>query len=720
MNNRKVLRAKRLLIPLVLSVVVLLLWLGAIDARAQSDYFLIPAVIYDHEVWSDPGGNAGGGFLVSGNSLSMDGSCTYDGGWTDCGAAMAVARPLDVDAVLGFVIDWSDATVDTQTHARPQAFGFDLSGNGSVFGGNSGCANVALCPSPYTGRWCMTDVDPGALTHLDCDEEPDIWLTDAVTGTNDSLAVYGTNTTGGTLDLFIDVELYWLVLECPEGHLPDGNNICQEYIPPPATGPVDPGATCSFNYTSTITTTNGTGTATYSYTVPANLVANYSFEDDDGAYPSNWTVWGYEPPIGVFTPLFYGSGIFDARTGLDYVRLGRDFNYQLIQDMTLYSGGIYQAGFYYKCGAAGGSCSAFNAANLNWGGTQVASVLLNPSTPITIYQAISGTRATGGGSAWLTLEMFGSTFYDDEIFVDDLFIWPVDESGDILCDPDYYPVPPGQPVTSTVPSDQCAIVFGGLCFPTVGDASCWDCQRPTSLIQIGEWIAWLLCQIRNLFFCHLYQWILVTANWITGLYQNIVLFFQWIPTVMQNALSWLGNVWDTGIGWINEVWGRVVTGFTNWLRVLVQNILNSSFVQAVFNFVAGVSYVWDLFVSLIELFLDMLQAIYNGILDLISLVINLVLAVREALLAEAYDWDFLPGFSGETEVEISREAAIADEGGATWSETQAIYIFLMALGAGDAVLAEFGIQYIQFLIIGAISIGLIWWTLRKWEYILPV
>lgn len=717
-------KATRLVIPIVMGLALVFVVLIS-PAYAQSDYFLIPAVVYDYEPWSDPGGNAGGGFLVSGNSLSMDGNCSFDGGWTYCGAGIAVQRPIGVDAVVGFVVEWYDATVETQTHASPQAIGFDLSGNGSVFGGQSGCAVSAACPSPYVGRWCMTDVDPGDLEHLDCNEEPNIWSSEAVTGTNDSLVVFVVQSSGGTLDIEIDIETYWLVLECPDGHLPDEENVCQEYIPPPPTGPVDVGATCSFNYTSTITTTNGTGTATYSYTIAANLVANYSFEDSDGVNPADWTVWGYEPPIGIFAPLFYGSGIFDARTGLRYFRPGRDNHVVLIQDMPLYESGVYQAGFYYRCGASGGSCSSYNSANLNWGGTQVASVLLHPSTILTTYQAISGTRVTGGGSAWLQMELTGPMMDNDEIFVDDLFVWPVDESGEILCDPDYYPVPPGQPVTSTVPIDtNCSIQFGDICFPAVDDSSCWDCQRPTSLLELGRWISWLVCQVRNLFFCHLYHWLLALGNLVLGVFGNVFSFLNWLAGLPNTALAWLGGFWQDAINWVGgawqniwawvgNVWSTLATGIRTFFHSLLQRLLDTPLVQFLYGVLSRLELILEFGAAAFTWFINALQTLGRGIISLIELVIDLFQSVIQAFIDPEYDWSLVPGANPDGGF------LPGDLGGDGPSPQKVLWLILLGLGTLDASIGDLGVSSLQYVPIGLLSIGLVLWTLKKWEFILP-
>lgn len=55
-----------------------------------------------------------------------------------------------------------------------------------------------------------------------------------------------------------------------------------------------------------------------------------------------------------------------------------------------------------------------------------------------------------------------------------------------------------------------------------------------------------------------------------------------------------------------------------------------------------------------------------------------------------------------------------------WTDTQIMYIFLLGVATGDSILGYFGMGYIQWLIIGAMAFGLVLWTLRKWDVILPM
>jgi len=726
--NKTILRAKHLALSVAIGLAMFYgLMASASSAYAQADeYFLWPANVYYYE----PFVTTGSSFSVSDNDLLMTGSCTSGGGWTSCGAGVAVTRPTsdEVDAVLGFIVDWQNASVSSQTHPRPQAMADDVSGAGTFLMGSQGCAvsGGANCVTPYEKRWCITtDTRADELDHLECDETPNHWDVDAepVTSTLDSLTFFVTNTAGGTRAILIYVSMYWLVLDCPEGHSPNEDNICEEDEPPPPppptpTGPVDVGATCSFNYSTTITATGGTTvTEEYSYTVAANLVQNYSFEENDGTSPANWTAVGYDPPLGVFALLFYGSGIFESRTGVRHVRPGGDDGVMLSQDMPVYANGVYQVGFHYRCSEFDG-CSFYNAATLNWEGNAVATAQLGSTHSPTYYIPISDTvvSAGGGGSAWLAMELFGpiANWEDDEVLVDDMFIFPIDEDGEILCSPEYYPIPPGQPITTTAPTG-CAITYAGLCFPPVMDTSCWNCQRPRSIVAIGEWLLWLFCGIRNLFFCHLYNWFLALGNWVTGLWNNLLVLLRWLPTVGQAIVNWGAQGINSTLAWLGDMWTNVVNGATAWLRTLVQNILNTQLVQAIYNFVGGVGYVWDLFSALVALFVYMLGSLFQAVVNVVELVIGFIQAVSDALTGdEVYSIaEFFPGVLPD---ELSRSSVMETNGPA---EEKALYLFLLSLVWFDDTLGTLGLAYAQWLIFGVAGVAVILWTLYEWKQVIP-
>lgn len=562
----------------------------------------------------------------------------------------------------------------------------------------------------------MTDIDPGDISHLGCGEYPDIWTSEAITGTNDSMVVYVVNRSGGTLDIIIDIQLYWLVLECPSGYVPNEENICVEDEGPPPPPPVE-FPTCSFSYTQTITTTTGTGTASYSYTVSANLIQNGSFEDADsgGYFPAHWTFSSDIPPL---SNSWWGSSPLIAYSGNRYMDSYQQHQfYKLVQDLTLYSSGQYRAGFYAR--PSGHYLNAFGQVRMLWGGSVVAQSAIITNT----WQVFSGTRATGGGAAWLEMAYFslvpGS---NTDVYGDHAFIYPIDENGDILCSPEYYPVPPGQPITTTVPSG-CAIQFGDVCFPQPEDSSCWNCQLPINFFDIGRWITWLVCQVRNLFFCHLYSWILALANLVIGVFSNLFSFLSWLAGLPNTALAWLGGVWQNVITWVGSAWqgiwtwagtvfGNLLTSIRVFFHSLIQRLLEIDLVRVIYRFLEFQGILVQVFYRLLLWIVHLIEVLLTAIFTFVLVLWDLAVATFEALTTPAYDWSMVPGASPDGGF------LPGDLGGDGPSPQKILWLFLLGLGTFDATLGDLGIAPFQFVVIGLMAFGLVMWTFKKWDQIL--
>lgn len=453
--------------------------------------------------------------------------------------------------------------------------------------------------------------------------------------------------------------------------------------------------------------------------------------------------------------------IQDARTGSRFIRPGGDNHLSVHQQIELQRNGVYQYGLYYKCGRTSGACSDVpgTGVGLAWNNIGFGGVMLSSSHSPTSYQTISFTHIVNnhesGANVWF--EMWGpvASWQEDEIFIDDAWVFPVDEDGELICDPSFYPVPP--PISSVPPVNPCEAHYGNVCFPPVLDVSCWQCIRPVNWLSFGEWISWLFCHIRNLFFCHLYHWLLMINNWVVGIFSNLLSFLQWLPGAfngfsgfaaqmwnwllswiagrwnnvvdfvnwLPSAVNWVGawlaNIWNAAWEWIGGLWGRITTGFVNYLRLLFVNLLNSSLVQTVYQFILGLGYAWDFFMGMVQFFINTARNLFLALVQVVVLFWDLVNAIRLAFFTTAYEWDFM-----DLDIsQVSREAAMEDmqsrspESG-FWTDTQIMYIFLLGVATGDSILGYFGMGYIQWLIIGAMAFGLVLWTLRKWDVILPM
>lgn len=700
-------KIQRLLLPIFLAFgLVAFFWLS-VTTTAQANYFLYPVPsVNDYQEY--PNGSTVD-ITPSNNGLIVEvsGNCGSGTGSSFCGVDLDMGRTSALD-VQGLVVDFVSTSLGSEVSFEHRVSPSD------IITDVIGAYNGFFGDTPATVRNCRTNVDSGDISHLGCD------YTEAFIIGAEGTGAAAQNYRGAGPYLFnsstskafsLEARIYWLVLSCPDGSSPDVNNICQEDEPPPPPSyPYDPAATCSFNYTGTITTTTGTtGTATYSYTVPANLVQNWGFETADagGFFPQSWTFNASPPPLA---NTWWGDSGFIAKSGTRYLTsYAQANNYQLLQDMTLYSSGRYMAGAYVRPHTDYASSSA--SLTMRWSGAPVV-----VAVPITnTWHAITGTRLTSGGSAWLGLYYYSAspgTIAD--IHIDDIFIFPVEETGDdILCDPAYYPVPPGQPVTTTIPTGNCTYPIGNTCYPNPVGTTCWQCELPDSWLLIGQWISWLLCQIRNLFLCHLWDWIQRVANIVMGVFDNIYAFVVWVASIPNTVLAWIGNAWNAAVNWLANIWANLVSGIRNFFYSLIRNVLQLSMVQTLYNLSQWVEMILSLGSQLITWFLNTIRAFVTGIVDFFMLIIDLITAVVQAFFAPSYDWSFVPGASPDGGF------LPGDLGGDGPTPQKILWLFLLGLGTLDASLGDLEIAPFQFVVIGLLSIGLILWTLKKWDQLLP-
>jgi hypothetical protein len=708
-------RIKFLLLSLVLGTVPVLLFLSPQPVQAQATYYLFPAVITDTLGFTY--NETGTVIDVAGNLVSVSGTCQHTWpSWDSCGVYVALQRAgLDV---AGLVYDWQ-----LKTTARPAVNALNTTG---VAIGTASILDLHISEEiangtvPPTERWCATEIPTLDLDDLDCDLIFDDEWDDDATGSTSNRNATSVSGQGDTnhYPFAITVNFWWIVVGCPVGWSPAGIYCVEddEPEPPPIYLPYDPATNCNFNYTATITTTEGTtGTAHYSYTVPANLILNYSFEDADasGLSPAWWTFNSDVPPI---VNDWWGNSPLVAHLGNRYLASYQQSNqYELIQDLPLYAAGRYMAGIYIKP-YSGYWQHAISAVTMRWNGSPVVTGYAITNT----WNVMTGTRIAGTGSSWLEIDYYtlvpGSLA---DIYADDVFIFPVPETGDsILCEPEYYPVP--EPITTTLPTGGggCAVTYGGLCFPAVLDASCWDCQRPASILQFGDWILWLFCGLRNLFFCHLYNWILVFMNWLSGVWEHVVVFFRYLPKQIVATAAWARTTVINAGDFIVGMWNEFVSDGLNFFRALLLNLLNSSIVQSIWNFVSGVDYLWQTAQALVGLFVEMVRNVFRGLVDFMELLIAMETSVRDAIAGtESYDLtEFFPGGTGLRSGEFSRESLAELDGP---DEEKALYLFLLALGWFDATLPALGLEYAQWAIFGVVGIVVVMWTLNEWKQIIP-
>lgn len=244
---------------------------------------------------------------------------------------------------------------------------------------------------------------------------------------------------------------------------------------------------------------------------------------------------------------------------------------------------------------------------------------------------------------------------------------------------------------------------GGIPAPIVGTAGeCLDCSPPTNFWSLTAWVAWLGCLLTNLFTCNLYYWILDVINTIYGIFQWVASFLAWLPTIWQAGLSWLGSIIDSFSSALGNFVSGVWEAAKSWFFSVFSNVLNSNFVQTVWSYVTNASSFWELVKGFIVSGINLLKQIFSQIVDTVGLVFDLVEGVVAAF--------------GQTPPEISDLFS-------TGNEETILVIVLLGLSGGDSVFAAFAgdvMDWLTPIVLGLLAIGVIAWTLKVFQDILPI
>jgi hypothetical protein len=486
--------------------------------------------------------------------------------------------------------------------------------------------------------------------------------------------------------------------------MPPDSDTCAD-VEPPEPEPLPLGGYCTF--TTTITTTAGTTetapiTSTVTYTRDANLVNNHSFESGSGT-PDSWDFLN-EPAA----QYWLANG---ARTGGRAVWNTDD--YQLIQRLPDY-GGYYRMGFYAACppAAAGGDCDGESAA-IQMGGASVASTggYVLSST----HQAISGTYSSAGVSSWVYLDFNPpGDQYGGNIAVDDVFVWPTDADGNQICDPDAYDPPTDDELTPPDPLPN----PGGDDIPLPdGDprsVTCYECTRPANVIQVGHWIGYLGCLIKNLFTCSLKIWVYNVTNSVLGIWRNVRLFFVWIGDGINLILAWGGGAIESGWGYASGIVSNLWAGLRNIPRSVIEYVYQSDLVQWVWQRLDVLRALYPLAVGFIEALIQVFIDLGEAVIHLIDFLRETFTAIRDAFTAEYYEIVVVTD-DGEVIDTILPDQMFAD--GANL--TKVLWLVLSAVSVLDQIVGMYQFEFALIVPVGGLALVTLFWTLRTWEKIIP-
>lgn len=422
---------------------------------------------------------------------------------------------------------------------------------------------------------------------------------------------------------------------------------------------------CSFVTTTTVTDTEGvTTTETITYTRPANLVPNPSFEESDNGYSPN----GWETVVAgsqQYAPPFYQVSESLARTGSASVFDGWEF--ELHNPLPLFASGSYEVGYYARC--IGSPCPTDGAVTSLWG---LASLATSQSLTST-YQVFTDTISSGGGSQRLVIRFNEGS---GTVAVDDVYVIPVDEAGALDCSPEYY-----EPYDPDEDSPDALIGIGSTPLPTGGAGStCYYCTSPNSLYEtsVSYWIAWLGCVIRNMFSCSLRVWLLRVSNWTAGVVQILLAFLTWIPQTAQSGANWILSTVVTAIPG-----SVVVTTGTNMFDVLI---------------------------AIIDLIRSLIVVLSSLMLGVIGKVIGFATAVTGAFQVEPYEFELGTTAAG-IDGSFNLDSGLATAGPNT---DKMMWLFLTVLGLIDQRVIG-GNAEIFSIAVGAVSLLIIIWTVTWWK-----
>lgn len=495
----------------------------------------------------------------------------------------------------------------------------------------------------------------------------------------------------------------------------------EEPEPPPDPGPDQPintSATCSFSQTVVFTDSNGQGgTYPVTVTVPANLVQNYSFEAETNDTPAGWsfynTTGGYYPDPQWYPSAAGGAWAYDPLNGVRHIAgwnyLGgvsnNDPSWDLGTNVELNRAGEYLTGFYAHCVATSG-CTSYIDMYFN------GELLVEPSSISGDYLPYTSTQTLSGGQSWLNLNFVSIGSSNKTILLDDVFVFPSDGAGGVLCEREYYDIPEVAPTT-------CMRDDLGNCIPipqTGAGSVCYFCTMPNgqSLFSVPHWIAWLGCVIRNLFSCSLRIWLMNVVNAVNGATGYLRAFAAWLPTVGQDWVDWyagqvipairpLTTLLDSSTSYLSALvtWlPTTVQGYVNWYAAQVVPALQ----PVVVIYESGTN-IFDLLIAFLIVLVRAIQAIIVVMLSLIGMITDLIAAVVAGLNTPAATIELPDG------TRTIEESGLAVAGP---SPDKILWLFMVGLTLIDQdVVPRFG--QILILIVAVGGVGAIWWTIRYWE-----
>lgn len=441
------------------------------------------------------------------------------------------------------------------------------------------------------------------------------------------------------------------------------------------------------NFTTTITSTNGSGsiiTATEVYSQPANLLTNPSFEEGSGS-PAGWQDNGS-----------IGYWVFGGRTGSQAIR---NYPTQLRQTVKLRGLSGYEVGVYARCESA--ICGGDTVPVIFNGQT-----LATASDLITDWVPYSGTVVSGLPNSLFTIDL--DQAQNGDVHVDDAWLWPVDASGNVNCDPDLYPPPDGGPDdTYSGPPDCVVDPVTNTCItiPTGGAGEvCYFCQRPSSVSpdSVSLWLAWLGCVLRNMFSCDLRLWFAELNNTARALQETMVTLSNFLANAGQDGANAAAVRAQGAANQLASYWAE----WANYAAQTPHQITILNVVEVAQSGADWAAIVWEIIQLLFGLFGSLLRLAYEAVSGFLALLLDIIRQLQLAVTAPAFSLDDFTG---------------SDNGSGAGSPARGISILLVAMATMDSVITDYNLWPFIYTVLGIIGVVVILWTIKQWrDEILPI
>lgn len=546
------------------------------------------------------------------------------------------------------------------------------------------------------GQVCLS-VRQGPSYGQECSENGGAWVT-LCTSELTPGEIQIRITPSSSADYYVDNVFVDYVAECPEEITPP---------PPPNGEPSIPLEASCF-----ISSTN--------QTISANILSNYSFETGTAYVPEEWTnntpiVW---PDVYKTDNPHEGSKvIWSQNSGA--------FNLTQSTSLTL-TPGTYLAGVMVNWDDTIGA-----NVSVSFGGESGSIISGTVYQPLEITATISTT-----GTQSFVISVPDTTGLVGDVHIDSAYLFPISGTAELNCPLLNEAVEATNGISGTVPPP----LGGGGGFPA---GICYTCQIPDTswnlAFYLGAWIYYLYCQISNLFFCYLYNWIYSVFNVAMGAYNLVYYLWNGLMATIENFWGWVASAWANGMDFTEFLWGLWgdfwqwvydnAQGFINWFIGLVLGfaifldpgywfnlLLNNPFIQYAIGWILWLIDAIPLADLLIRAIVTIFWNVVDALKSLVELISVVVEAIRGSFTSEAYEIVIITEGGGE--VSTIDPGALAAEG---INATKALWAVLISISAIDyfvEIFPEF--HLVLVLTVGILCLSTAMWTFKTWENGLPI